>query len=53
MIINRFTDNYQSYIKVLREYKNPPIFQPGLQENSIFAKQPFNSNVLVLLIEFH
>ena len=54
MIINRFTDNYQSYIKDLREYKNPQnIFQPGSQENSIFAKQPFNRNVLVLLIEFH
>jgi hypothetical protein len=43
MIINRFTDNYQSYIKNLREYKNPNnFFQPGSQENSIFAKQPFN-----------
>jgi len=24
MIINRFADNYQSYIKDLREYKNSP-----------------------------
>ena len=54
MIINHFTDNYQSYIQDLREYKNPQnIFQPGSHENSIFAKQPFNSSVLVLLIEFH
>jgi hypothetical protein len=46
-----YHDNYQTYIKDLREYKNPQnIFQPGSQENSIFAKQPFNSNVLVLLI---
>ena len=51
MIINRFIDNY---IKDLSEYKNPNnFFQPRSQENSIFAKQPFNSSVLVLLIEFH
>ena len=51
MIINRFTDNYQSHIKDSREYENhPKIFQPGSQENSIFAKQLFNSNALVSLI---
>jgi hypothetical protein len=46
MIINRFTDNYQSYIKDLREYKNPQKFvQPGLQENTIQLTLVFSNSV--------
>ena len=54
MIINSFTDNHQSYIKDLREYKYPPKTIPTrIARKSIFAKQPFNSSALVLLINFH
>ena len=54
MIINSFTDNHQSYIKDLREYKNPHQTIPTrIARKSIFAKQPFNSSAFVLLIHFH
>ena len=54
MIINSFTDNHQSYIKDLREYKNPHQTIPTrIARKSIFAKQPFHSSALVLLINFH
>ena len=53
MIVNRFENKYRSFIKDYREYKNPKsFFTPGSDDNSIFVKQPFNSNVLVLLLDF-
>lgn len=53
MIVNHLTYEYKDYIKDFREYRNPKsFFIKGSDENSIFAKQPFNSNVLVLLVDF-
>ena len=53
MIVNRLTYEYKDYIKDFREYRNPKsFFIKGSDENSIFAKLPFNSNVLVLLVDF-
>ncbi|CAG2247680.1 unnamed protein product [Mytilus edulis] len=46
-IVDRFTDTYQKFVKDFREYKNPKtFFVAGSHDNSIFAKQPFNSHVL-------
>ena len=53
MVENRFTNNYQSNIKDVGEHKNPrPFYIRGSDENNIFARQPFTSNVLVLLVDF-
>ncbi|VDI58027.1 Hypothetical predicted protein [Mytilus galloprovincialis] len=52
-IVDRFTDTYKKFVKDFREYKNPKnFFVAGSHDNSIFAKQPFNSHVLVLLVDF-
>ena len=53
LLVNRFTDNFRSFVVDYIEYKQPMnFFEAGSQENSIFAQRPFRTNVLVLLIDF-
>ena len=45
--------SYKSFIQDLVEYKRPKnFFTSGSDRNSIFAQEKFESNVLVLLIDF-
>ena len=53
MLVNRFTDNFKSFVLEIREHEKPmDFFVKGSHENSVFAQKPFNSNVIVLLIDF-
>jgi hypothetical protein len=53
MLVNRFTNNFKSFVLEIREYeKSMDLLVKSSHDNSVFTHRPFNSNVIVILIDF-